>query len=103
MNCGVDCKHNLDRTLLWLWYRLATTALIPPLDWELPYDSPVAIKRPPQKKRERERKAEDNKKIYMHQGNVTTVVPEKDDYLSVFIFFIEEIIQECSSKSFSND
>ena len=39
----------------------------------------------------------------MHQGNVTTVVPEKDDYLSVFIFFIEEIIQECSSKSFSND
>ena len=31
-------------TLLWLWYRLAATALIRPLAWELPHAVGTAIK-----------------------------------------------------------
>ena len=34
-----------DPALLWLWCRLAATAPIPPLAWELPYAAPVAIKK----------------------------------------------------------
>ena len=34
MSCGVGCRHGLDPTLLWLWRRLAVTALIGPLAWE---------------------------------------------------------------------
>ena len=31
--------------LLWLWHRVAATALIRPLDWEPPYAAGVALKR----------------------------------------------------------
>ena len=27
VSCGVGCRCNLDPVLLWLWYRLAATAL----------------------------------------------------------------------------
>ena len=33
-----------DLVLLWLWPRLAATALIPPLAWEPPYASGSALK-----------------------------------------------------------
>ena len=33
-----------DPALLWLWCRLATAALIPPLAWELPYATGAALK-----------------------------------------------------------
>ena len=36
---------SLDPELLWLWCRLAATALIRPLAWELPYAADVALKR----------------------------------------------------------
>ena len=36
MSCGVGCRLGLDPTLLWLWRRLAATALIGPLAWEPP-------------------------------------------------------------------
>ena len=45
MSCGVDCRHGLDLALLWLWRRLAATAPIQPLAWELPYAMGVAIKK----------------------------------------------------------
>ena len=35
---------SLDSTLLWLWHRPATPALIGPLTWELPYAEGVALK-----------------------------------------------------------
>ena len=38
-----------DPTLLWLWCRPATAALIQPLAWELPYATGAALKRPPKK------------------------------------------------------
>ena len=44
MGCGTGCKHSLDPTLLWLWCRLATAALIRPLAWEPPYATSAALK-----------------------------------------------------------
>ena len=53
-------RCTLDPTLLWLWPRPESAALIQPLAWEFPYALGVALKRhTPQKKkkkRERERK-----------------------------------------------
>ena len=37
MNYGIGCRHRSDPALLWLWHRLAATALIGPLAWEPPY------------------------------------------------------------------
>ena len=37
MNCDVGHIRGLDPMLLWLWRRLASTALIRPLAWEPPY------------------------------------------------------------------
>ena len=42
MNCGVGHRRSLDPALLWFWCRLAATAPIRPLTWELPYDVGVA-------------------------------------------------------------
>ena len=36
MSCGVGHQCSSDFMLLWLWHRLATTAPIQPLAWELP-------------------------------------------------------------------
>ena len=47
----VGQRHSLDPTLLWLWYRLASVALIQLLTWELPYATGVALKRPKKKKK----------------------------------------------------
>ena len=35
----------MDLLFLWLWYRLAATALIRPLAWEPPYSTGVALGR----------------------------------------------------------
>ena len=48
-----------DPALLWLWCRLAATALIRPLAWEPPYATGVALekaKRPKKKKKEKKKK-----------------------------------------------
>ena len=45
MSFGVDFRHNLDLVLLWLWFRLAATALTGPLAWEPPYAMGAALKR----------------------------------------------------------
>ena len=50
MRCGVGYKRGSDLALLWLWHRLATTALIRPLSWELPYSAAAALKRTKDKK-----------------------------------------------------
>ena len=58
MSCGVGRRRGGDPELLWLWHRLAATALIPPLAWEPPYAEGAALekaKRQKKKKRERER------------------------------------------------
>ena len=45
MNCGVGHGCGSDLALLWLWHRLAATALIRPLGWEPPDDTSAALKR----------------------------------------------------------
>ena len=57
MSCGVDCRPGLDPVLLWLWFRLAATALIRPLAWE-----PVAGAALEKAKRQRKKKTEKKKK-----------------------------------------
>ena len=37
MSCDVGQRCGSDPMLLWLWHRLAATAPIGPLAWELPY------------------------------------------------------------------
>ena len=61
----MDHRRGLDLVdqvlLLWLWCRLATAALIQPLDWELPYAAGAAIKKEKEREREKGRKKEKNK------------------------------------------
>ena len=45
MSCGVGCSHGSDPVLLWLWCRLAATALIRPLAWEPPYALGAALQK----------------------------------------------------------
>ena len=44
MSCGVGQRCSSDPALLWLRHRLADTALIPPLVWELPCAADAALK-----------------------------------------------------------
>jgi len=44
VNCGVGHRLGSDPALLWLWCRLAATALTGPLAWELPYATGGALK-----------------------------------------------------------
>ena len=53
MSCGVGPRCGSDLVLLWLWLRPATTALIRPLPWELPYTAGAAPKRPKKKKKKK--------------------------------------------------
>ena len=59
MSCGVGGRCGWELALLCLWYRLVTTAMIPPLAWEPPYAEGAAqeiAKR--QKKKEKRKKKE---------------------------------------------
>ena len=53
VSCGVGCRGGSDPTLLWLWRRLAATALIRPPTWEPPYAVGAALKgqKPEEKKK----------------------------------------------------
>ena len=53
MSCGVGCRRGSDVALLWLWQRLAATALLRPLAWEPPYAVGEALKRAKDKKEKR--------------------------------------------------
>ena len=44
MSCGVGHRRGQDHALLWLWYRLASTASIRAVAWELPYATGAALK-----------------------------------------------------------
>ena len=45
MSCHVGHRHSSDPSLLWLWCRLASVALIPPLAQELPCVMDMALKK----------------------------------------------------------
>ena len=64
MSCGVGCRHGSDPTLQWLWHRLAATAPIGPLAWELPYATGMALKKKITTKLEKEAKKKERRKCY---------------------------------------
>ena len=45
LSCGVGHEQDVNLVLLWLWCRMAATALIQPLAWELPYATSAALKK----------------------------------------------------------
>ena len=51
--CGVGHRCGWDPELLWLWCRLAATALMRSLAWEPPYAKSVALKGQKTKKNDR--------------------------------------------------
>ena len=51
MSCGVGHRHGLDPALL--WYRPAAVAPVPPLAWESPYATGVALVKRQKKKKEK--------------------------------------------------
>ena len=51
MSYGVGCRRGSDPVLLWLWYRLAATALIRPLAWEPLYARGAALEKKKKKKK----------------------------------------------------
>ena len=51
MSCGVGRRCGSDPMLLWLWHRPAAAASIPPLAWEAPYATGMALKRQRRKKK----------------------------------------------------
>ena len=53
MSCSVGSRCGSDPALLWLWYRLAATALIQPLAWEPPYATGAALKNKIKTKKEK--------------------------------------------------
>ena len=55
MSYGVGHRRRSDPVLLWLWYRLAATALMRPLAWKPPYATEVA---PEMAKRHKDKKKE---------------------------------------------
>ena len=50
MSCGIGHRCGSNPELLWLWHRLAATALIGPLAWEPLYATGATLKRPKTKK-----------------------------------------------------
>ena len=66
MSCGVGCRHSLDPALVWLWCRLAATAPIQPLAWELPYAIGAALKRKQQQNKQTKKKTRSESRSPAH-------------------------------------
>ena len=72
MSCGVGRRHScLDPMLLWLWRRLAATALIRSLAWEPPYAMGVAQEMAKDKKKKKKigKKGKNTQQI-VYRGNI---------------------------------
>ena len=63
MSCGVGRRRGLDLTLLCLWCRPATTALIQPLAWEPPYAVGTVQEMAKRQKNKTKQKQKTKKKI----------------------------------------
>ena len=64
----------MDLTLLWLWCRPAAPAPIPPLGWEPPYASGVALEKEKKKKKKKERKKRKNRRIFLYIAGVAICI-----------------------------
>ena len=68
MSRGVVHRHGSDLALLWLWHRLAATALIRPLAWEPPYAADATLKK---KKKKKKKTTTKNPKICNAQATIS--------------------------------
>ena len=59
MSCGVGHRRGSDPMWLWLWHRLAATALIRPLAWEPPYTVGAALESKKTKKQKTKKLMDD--------------------------------------------
>ena len=55
MSCGVARRCSSDPALLWLWCRLAATALIRSLAWEPPYAAGAALEKAKRQKQQQQK------------------------------------------------
>ena len=67
MSFGAGCRCGLDPELLWLWCRLAATALIQPLAWEPPYAMGLALEKA--KRQTKQNKTKQKNKTKTKQNN----------------------------------
>ena len=63
MCCGVGRRRGSDPALLWLWCRLAATALIRPLAWEPPCAVEAVQEMAKRQKKKKKKKDRDNQNI----------------------------------------
>ena len=73
MSCGVDHRCGSDPALLWLWHRLAATAPIGPLAWELLWKQPKKWQKDQKKKTQRR----ENIKVMKIPESLVLVLTEK--------------------------
>ena len=69
MSCGADHRHGSDPVLLWLWNRLAATALIRTIAWESPYAVGMALKNKQTKKKKHIHKVSHMNFLYLGTEN----------------------------------
>ena len=74
MSCSAGHRCSSDLTLLWLWQKLAATALIRPVAWEPPYAKDKKTKKKKKKKKERKRK----RKLHIQSNHVVKEVEETE-------------------------
>ena len=57
VSCGIGHRQDSDLAFLWLWCRLAATALMSwnPLAWEPPYATGAALKRQKKEKKKKDK------------------------------------------------
>ena len=55
MSCGVGHRRSLALSLLWLWCRPVAAAPIQPLAWEPPFAEGVALERPKQETKQKQK------------------------------------------------
>ena len=55
MSCGVGLRGGSDMALLWLWQRLAATALIRPLAWEPLYATEAVLEKAKRQKKKKKK------------------------------------------------
>jgi len=55
VSCGGGHRCGLDPALLWLWCKLAATALIRPVAWEPPYAAGAALEKAQRQKKKKKK------------------------------------------------
>ena len=70
MSCGVGHRYSLDPALLWLWHRLAATALIGPLAGEPPYAARATLEKAKRQTNKQKDRSLNDIPFYMWQGNI---------------------------------